>query len=165
MLFSHDCRYAVVLSSVTHMIGLLPKLPLACCSRLCLLAAVLVLSVGPVYADWAAIEPKYQTPGLQTVYIDSTTIRREGNLTTMKILVDWKWMQGSRSPRRFLSTKITKQFDCAEKRFRTLASTDYYGHMGTGMTVYGEGYTSGHWVALEPEGVNQGLWEAACGRP
>ena len=125
----------------------------------------LFLSTVPAYGEWVAIEKKYQSPGLQTVYIDSATIRREGHLVTTMILVDWTWMQGNRSPSRFTSTKITRQFDCAEKSFRSLAFTDYYGHMGTGRATGGSGYTSeGHWVAVEPESLNQGLWEVACGK-
>ena len=119
----------------------------------------------PAYAEWVAVGGKYQSPGRETVYIDSTTVRREGNLVTMVIILDWKWMQGNRSPSRFSSTKITKQFDCAEKSLRSLSFTDYYGHMGTGRPVGGSGYSSeGHWVAVEPESLNQGLWEVACGK-
>ena len=117
-----------------------------------------------VDAGWVAIDQQYQSPGLQTVYIDRDTMRREGDLVTLSALIDWTWMQGNRSPTRFYSTNMTKQFDCVEKNVRTLAATDFYGHMGTGEPIGGSGYTSeGHWVAIEPESLNQGLWEAACG--
>ena len=62
-----------------------------------LLITVLMLSSGPVYAGWVAVEKQYQTPGLQTVYVDPDIIRREGNLVTKVTLVDLKWMQGNRS--------------------------------------------------------------------
>jgi len=128
-----------------------------------LLITLLVLSSGPAYAEWVAVEKNYLVPGLQTVYVDPDTIRREGNLVTMAILIDWKWMQGNRSPSRFYSTKIKKQFDCAEKRLRLLAFRDFYGHMGTGTPV--AAYESeGHWVPVEPESLNQALWEVACGK-
>jgi len=58
-----------------------------------LLITLLVLSHGPVYAEWVAVENNY-LPGKQTVYVDPDTIRREGNLVTMVILINWKWMQG-----------------------------------------------------------------------
>ena len=130
-----------------------------------LLLTILALNIGPAYAEWVPIEAKYQSPGLQTLYIDPATIRRDGSQVTLESLVDWKWMQGNRSPSRFYSTKVTKQFDCGEKRLRSIASTDYLGHMGTGKPAGGSGYTSeGHWVPVEPESLNQGLWEAACGK-
>ena len=125
----------------------------------------LILVHGPVRAEWLMIDNRYQSPGLQTVYVDPGSIRREGNLVTISTLIDWTWMQGNRSPTRFYSTKLTKQIDCAETRVRTLAATDYYGHMGTGEVIGGGGHTSeGHWVAVEPGTINEGLLDAACGK-
>ena len=132
---------------------------------LCLVSTSLMLVHEPVQAEWVAIDAHYQSLPLQPAYIDADTIRREGNLVTISALIEWKWMQGGRSPTRFYSTKMTKQFNCAEKLVRTLAATDFYGHMGTGETIGGSGYSSeGHWVAVEPASLNQGLWEAACGK-
>jgi hypothetical protein len=112
-----------------------------------------------------AIDARYQSHPLQTAYIDPATIRREGNLVTLSALVDWKWMQGNRSPTRFYSTKTTKQIDCVEKLARTLSATDFYGHMGTGQVIGGSDHSSeGQWVPIEPGSLNQGLWEAACGK-
>ena len=151
--------------AVSYHAGPFLTLPLAYFLGFWLLITLLVLSSGPVYAEWVAVEKNYLLPGLQTVYVDPDTIRREGNLVTMVILIDWKWMQGNRSPSRFYSTKVTKQFDCAEKRLRSLAFTDYLGHMGTGRPAGGSGYTSeGHWVPVEPESLNQALWEVACNK-
>jgi len=130
-----------------------------------LLIIMLTLMHNPVQAEWVAIDRQYQSPGLQTVYIDPDTMRRNDTLVTLSALIDWTWMQGNRSPTRFYSTKMTKQFDCAEKLVRTLAATDFYGHMGTGQAIGGGSYSSeGHWVAIEPGTLNQGLWEAACGK-
>jgi hypothetical protein len=130
-----------------------------------LLITGLILNVTEGHAEWVAIESKYQSPGLQTIYIDSNSLRREHNVTTIVVLIDWTWMQGNRSPTRFYSTKLTKQIDCAHKLSRSLAATDFYGHMGTGKPVGGGGFTSeGHWVPIEPESLNQGLWEVACGK-
>ncbi len=135
-----------------------------------LLLTLLVLSHRPVYAEWVAIDMKYQSPGLRTVYSDPTAIRREGDLVTLEILVDWKWMQGNvgmgiyPGPHRFFSTKNTKQFDCAEKRVRLLAFTEYYGRMATGRAAAGY-VDQDNWLPVEPESVNRALWELACDTP
>jgi len=130
-----------------------------------LLIIPLFLSSVSADAEWEAIDKKYQSPGLQTVYIDSATIRREGNLVTLVTLIDWEWMQGNRSPSRFHSTRIRKQFDCADKRFRLLVSTDFYDRMGTGRRMAETVYDSdGDWIPVEPESLNQGLWKVACGK-
>ena len=98
-----------------------------------------------------------------TVYVDPDTIHRKGNLVTMWQLTDFKTMQGGRSPSRFSSTKIQKQFDCAEERLRLLALTDFWGNMGTGESA--DAYVDGsHWVPVKPDSFDQALWEAACNK-
>ena len=104
------------------------------------------------------------------MYVDPDTVRREGNLVTMWQLIDFKWMQGNQGigpfgfgPHRFFSTKTHKQFDCAEKRVRLLAFTEFSRRMGTGVPA--NGYVdNGNWIRVEPESINHALWEVACGK-
>lgn len=134
-----------------------------CRLRCYLVITFLMQYVGPVSAAWVALEDQYQSHPLQTRYIDPDTLHREGSVVTISALIDWKAMQGGRTPTRFYSTKLTKQFDCGGKRVRTLTATDYYGHMGTG-EVIGGGIPANEsqWTAIPPDSLNQGLWEAAC---
>lgn len=130
-----------------------------------LLVVSLTMLPGVVMAEWVVLDAHYQSHPLQTAYIDPRTIRQEGHVVTLSTLIDWKAMQGGRTPTRFYSTTMTKQFDCAEKKVRTLVATDYYDHMGTGEVIGGGVPASeGHWVAIELGTINQGLWEAACGK-
>jgi hypothetical protein len=139
-------------------------LPLAIFSGFWSLITVLFLSSAPAYAEWVAVEKDYLLPGLQTVYVEPDTIRREGDLVTMWQLIDFKWMKGNgRGAHRFFSTKTHKQFDCEEKRLRLLAFTEFSQHMGAGISA--DGYVDkGHWLPVEPESINQALWEMACGK-
>lgn len=121
--------------AVIYHAGPFLKLPLAYVSDFWLLITLLMLSSGPAYAGWIAVEKNNQLAGIMTVYVDPGTIHRKGNLVTMWQLIDFKIMQGGRSPSRFSSTKIHKQFDCAEERLRLLALTDFWGNMGTGEPV------------------------------
>lgn len=128
-----------------------------------LLVTLLVLSNAPAYAEWVAGEQDYLSPGLGTIYIDPDSIQREGNMVTVWQLVDFKTMQGGRSPTRFLSTKTQKQFDCAGKRFRLLAFTAFTDGMGTG--IPDDGYVDKHvWLPVEAESITQTLWEMVCGK-
>ncbi|HKO31022.1 MAG TPA: surface-adhesin E family protein [Nitrospiraceae bacterium] len=138
------------------------KLPPACALGFWSLITLLVLTSGSVNAEWVAIEKDYLSPGLQTVYIDPDSIRREGNLVALWQLINFKWMQGSaRGPARFMSTKTHKQFDCGEKRVRLLEYTDFSRQMGTGIPT--NGYVdSDIWMPVEPHSMNQALWEVAC---
>ena len=127
------------------------------------LITLLVLSSVPAYAEWVAIEKQYQSPGRQTVYVDPDTIRRKGHLVTMLQLIDFKTMQGGRSPTRFSSTKIQKEFNCVEKRLRVLAFTNFWGNMGTGEAA-DAATGGGHWIPVEPESLNHALWKVACNK-
>ena len=146
--------------SVTYNAGPFLKLPLAYLLGFWSLITLLFLNSVPAYAEWVAIEAP---PGLRTVYVDPDTIRRDGNLVTLWLLMDFKWMQGNRSPSRFLSTKTQKQYDCAEKRLRLLAFTEFSRNMGTGIPA--DGYVDkGNWVRVERDSISQALWEVACGK-
>ena len=157
-------RCVPLLCSVAYNAGSLLILLLAYFSGFWLLATLLFLNSVPAYAEWLAVEKDYLSPGLQTVYVDPESILREGNLVTMRQLIDFKSMQGSaRGPHRFLSTKTHKQFDCAEKRLRLLAFTEFSCHMGTGVAA--NGYVDqDNWLPIEPESINQALGEVACGK-
>ena len=140
------------------------KPPLACVSCFWSLITLLFLSSVPAYPGWAPVEKGYLLPGLQTVYVDPESIRREGNLMTMWQLIDFKSMQGSaRGPCQFLSTRTHKQFDCAEKRLRFLAFMEFSRGMGSGTPA--DGYVGkGNWLSVEPDSINQALWEVAWGK-
>ncbi len=140
------------------------RFPLAYFSSFWLLIVFPMLSSGPAYAEWVVVEKDYLMPGLQTVYVDPNTIHREGNLVTMRQLIDFKWMQGGvRTPTRFMSTETTKQFDCAAKRVRLLAFTEFSRLMGTGIRNDGL-VDKGNWIPVEPESISQALREVACGK-
>jgi hypothetical protein len=149
MLHSHQHRYTQ---------------PLAYASGRWLLITSLLLSTVPAYAEWVAVERDYLSPGLQTVYIDPDSIRREGNVVTMWQLIDFKWMQGNpRGPTRFLSTKTQKQFDCVDKRFRLLAFREFSRVMGTGIPR--DGYVNkDNWLPVEAGSMSHALWEVVCGK-
>jgi len=128
------------------------------------LITLLILSSGPAYGEWVAVEKDYLLPGLRTVYVDPDTIRREGNLVTIWQLIDFKWMQGNlKRAHRFLSTKTHKQFDCAQGRVRLLAFTEFSRPMGTGIPA--DGYVDKDtWLPIEAKSVSQALSEVACGK-
>ena len=74
-------------------------------------------------------------------------------------------MQGNPKgpPPGFFSTKTHKQFDCVEKRLPLLAFTEFSRHMETGIPA--DGYVDkDNWLPVEPESINQALWEVACGK-
>lgn len=129
----------------------------------CLAITFLTQCDGLVSAEWVALEEHFQSHSLQTIYLEPGTIHREGQEVVLSILIDWKMMQGGRTPTRFYSTTLTKQVDCTERRVRTLSSIDFSGHMGMGQIIGGGSHTGkDRWVAIESGTSNEGLWNAAC---
>ena len=53
------------------------------------LMTLLLLSSGPAYGEWVAVEKNNPLPGLQTVYVDPDNIRSQGNLVMIWILIDF----------------------------------------------------------------------------
>ncbi|HEX7092623.1 MAG TPA: surface-adhesin E family protein [Nitrospiraceae bacterium] len=157
-------------ASIPFHVGPFLKLPLVYISCFWSLITLLIMCTVPAYAEWVAVEKDYLSPGLQTVYVDPDSIRREGNLVTLWQLIDFKKMQGNAGmgpfgfgPHRFLSTKTHKQFDCAAKRLRLLEFTEFSRRMGTGRAA--NGYVdNGNWLPVEPESINHALWEVVCGK-
>ncbi len=128
------------------------------------LITLLFLGGAPAYAEWVAVEKDYLLPGIQTVYVDPASIRKEASLVTMWQLTDYQWMQGNpRGPTRFMSTKTHKQFDCAQRRLRLLAFTEFSHGMGIGIPTGGY-VDKDNWLPVEPESINQALWEVVCGK-
>ena len=149
--------------SVRHYAEYFLMLALAYLSGFWSLITLLFLSSAPAYAEWVAVEKDYLLPGLQTVYVDPGTIRRERNLVTLWQLIGFKGMQGNAGmgplgfgPHRFLSTKIHKQFDCVEKLLRLLAFTQFSRRIGTGIAA--NGYVdNGTWIPVEPDSINHAV--------
>jgi surface-adhesin protein E len=149
--------------TVTYRVGPFLKLTLGYVFGFWLQMALLVLSSGLAYAKWVAVERNNQLAGSMTVYVDPDTIHRKGDLVMMWQLIDFKTMQGGRSPSRFSSMKMQKQFDCVEARVRLLRVRVFWGNMGTGDPT--EAYVEkGNWVLVEPDSVDQALWEVACNK-
>jgi len=137
-------------TSASHPIGLM--------TRFVLLTTLLLGCYGPAYAGWVALEKRYQSPGKQTVYFDPDTIRREGNWVSLWQLPDTKWIG---EPPTVLSAKTHKQFDCAKGRFWVLAIVEFSREMATGKSASGY-IENGNWQQVEPQSVNQALWDAVC---
>ena len=83
----HPFRRFPVQCAVTYDPRPFFKLPLAYLLGFWSLITLLFLNSVPAYAEWVAVE---ETPGLRTVYFDPDTIRREGNLVTLWLLMDFK---------------------------------------------------------------------------
>ncbi len=115
--------------AVTYHTGSFLKLPLVYFLGSWLLITLMFLSTVSAYAEWMAVEKDYLSPGLQTVYVDPDTIRREGNLVTLWQLIDFKLMQGNAGmgplgygPRDFCLRRPTRNSTARKSAFGCLLS-------------------------------------------
>lgn len=140
--------------------------PLKIHMMLVLLITLLVLSSGPVYAEWVPRGEDKQA-GL-TIYLDVDTMRINGNQVMMWILHDFKTVQTNGAGNSFLSAKVHREYDCAKEQTRVLAITKYEDKMGNGKVVSSRTFDEPEWVSAaprEPGTIAQDLWIVACGKP
>jgi hypothetical protein len=116
-----------------------------------------------VYAEWVDVGGKVEK-GLTvyTVYVDPTTIRRNGDVVTLWALFDFKTIQ-SIVGGPWLSSKTQRQFDCIEERVRLLGFMTFTGNMGSGEPVYSNSEES-KWEPVAPDSIDRKLWEVACSK-
>ena len=124
------------------------------------LITLLLLSSGPVYAEWVLTSGN-DDAGL-TVYVDPDTIRRKGNLVKMWQLYDYKTVQTVAGDS-LLSIKRYNEYDCTEERTRMLAYTWFSGNMGSGKVVYSTPDEQ-QWEPVIPPSINRTLWNVACSK-
>ena len=124
-----------------------------------LLIALLVLSSGPAYAEWMSLGA---SDSGTTVYADTATIRREGDLVKMLVLFDFKTMQ-TKADVSYLSAKAQMEYDCAEQRFEGLAVLYFSGNMGTGKLL-DRSSGKGKRLRVSPGSLDHALWKLACGK-
>jgi hypothetical protein len=128
------------------------------------LITLLVLSSGPVYAEWVSVGGNIEeglTP--YTVYVDLDTIRRNGDVVKLWALMDFRTIQTEPSPSH-LSVKSQREFNCTDEHVRLLTLTAFSGNMGNGNAVYSYSDPKDQGIAVEPDSVAQRLWKFACGK-
>jgi len=125
------------------------------------LITLLVLSVGPVYAEWVEVGGKVEE-GL-TVYVELDTLSRSGDVVRMWELWDFKTSRTEPKPPH-LSVTSQREFDCTKKRGRLLAMTAFSGNMGSGKVVYSHSNFQDQGILVEPGSVAETVWNVVCGK-
>ena len=123
-----------------------------------LIGLMLLVVSGAASAEWTAEDGNDEF----TLYVDKTTIRRNGNFVKMWDLVDYKKAKviGGKSN---LSARAQNEYDCKEEKVRTLALATFSGQMGSGAVNYTDSDT-GNWVPVGPGSVAETMWKIACGK-
>jgi hypothetical protein len=138
-----------------------PFLPLVYYSGIWSLVTLLRLCVGPVYAEWVDVGGKVEK-GLTvyTVYVDTESIHRNGDIVTLWALFDYMTIQ-SIVGGPWLSSKTRREYDCVEEKVRLIGYMTFTGNMGSGEAVYTNSNQSA-WEPMAADSIDRKLWDVAC---
>ena len=126
--------------------------------RQLLLGLMLLMTATAASAEWTVADVNDEF----IQYVDTATIRRNGNLVKMWGLMDDKKVDVS-GGKSYLSHRSQQEYDCKEERMRTLAITTFSGQMGSGTVIYSDSDTE-KWTPVPPGSVAKTLWKIACGK-
>ena len=143
---------------LSHYVGLFFKLPQTYHLGFLFPLMLLILSSQPAYAEWVLVSGDDEA-GLK-VYVDTATLRRNGNLAKMWQLYDYKTVQTVAGDS-LLSMKRFNEYDCTEERTRMLGYTWFSSNMGNGNVVYSTTEQL-PWEPVVPRTINRTLWKVAC---
>jgi hypothetical protein len=124
------------------------------------LLLLLWMNSGPAYAGWVSLG---DTDSGTRVYVDRSTLLSKGDRVTMWVLYDFRSMR-TVAGKSYLSSKTQGEYDCAQRRHRTLVDMGFSSIMGLGAVVYNES-SQRDWASIIPQSLGQKLWKFACGKP
>ena len=113
-------RVGLVYDPPTHQLGLMK-------ATTTLLASLTLTFCGPAAAEWLRLVENQD----QTIYIETTSIKRIGHFRQLLQMNDLKESAGDNN-----SSVGVLEYDCKEFLGRSLISTHYSGNLGTGRKTY-----------------------------
>jgi hypothetical protein len=131
--------------------------------RKAILMMILAVVSSSAAAEWTAVSSNEKF----TVYVESATIRKNGNMVEIWQLFDEKTAE-TVAGITYMSSKDQEEFDCKEKLARPLYSTYHSGNMGRGEIVFTNETPGnsiyGNWTPVMPGTIIETLWKFACGK-
>jgi hypothetical protein len=117
------------------------------------LILLLLLVNASAWAEWIKIDETDRT----VIYIDPERIQKNAQFPTAWQLSDYK----QANKRGVLSSQNLIEFDCKEKRRRTLAFTSHSENMAEGKVIF-KNLKSGQWHPVPHDSVAEQLMNMAC---
>jgi hypothetical protein len=115
---------------------------------------LILLFAHPAWAEWV----RYDQSPLVSSYYDPTTVKKSGNMVRVWVLTDLVARLDGQWSRRAL-----KEFDCKEKRNRTLQQTSFSGAMMSGEIDSKYSFVrAGEWKDISSGSPRATLREIVC---
>ncbi len=109
-------------------------------------------------SEWVVFEA---TPEA-TIYIDPSSIRREGDLAEMWALIDYPTPQPDKTGKQVLSDKLQYQYDCSGRQLSIIATSAHAGPMATG-EIINVNPDPPELTAVPTGTTAEKMWARACG--
>lgn len=96
------------------------------------------------------------------LYIDRTPVQRQGDIATVWQMLDYtsaQWIDN----RVIMSVRHLVEYDCRERRARTIGMAAYSEQLGQGREILSERQPDAEWVEVPAAGSGPVLLNAACG--
>ena len=98
-----------------------------------------------------------------TLYAESSTIVKNGNLVLMRHLHNEKSTRKTVTNESYKSTKELVKYDCIGSLMRTLAFSLHSEPMGEGKVIYQDNFPA-NWVPVPARSLDEALLKYACGK-
>jgi hypothetical protein len=97
-----------------------------------------------------------------TIYVDPSTIRREGDRAEMWVLIDYASPQPDKTGKQVMSDKLQYKYDCSGKQLSIVATSAHAGPMASGETINVN--PDPPQLTPIPAGTTaEKMWQHACG--
>lgn len=116
----------------------------------------LLLVTSSAWADWV----KIFLVDTATVYIDPTTIRKDGDLSRVWVLMNLK----QRKPEGEMSLRSRLEYDCKVERQRMLAMSGHSEPLAAGTTTYTHQINDDKWGDIAPGTPDEAIQKIVCAK-
>ena len=120
-------------------------------------AAAAPATPAPV-AGWVVFEAVPDA----TIYVDPSTIHKEGDRAEMWALIDYRKPQPDKTGKQVLSDKLQYQYDCAGRQLTIVATSAHAGPMASG-EIINVSPDPPQLTPVPPGTTAERMWARACG--
>ena len=112
----------------------------------------LMMLAGSAWAEWVI----YETTDTNTFYYDPTTIRKDGHMRQVWVLLNWR----KRDKDNVMSHRLRYEYDCKQERYRFLAISVHTEPMAGGEILLQNLDTP--WIDIAPATAAEAMFKIAC---
>jgi len=129
-----------------------------------LLFVVLLMVCSVSWAEWEFLSKS--SDGEQKVYVNKSTIRKNGAISRMWVLTDFSQVQTNAGGERYMSDMTLTVYNCRDETVEIVSLVEYSGSMGQGNVVEAHTWQEREWKwePNVPGSFGETLWKIACGK-